>query len=214
MKTIYKPILFSTPMVQAIISGTKTVTRRIVKDRMLQNATVDDDLEFLLLTVSQKFSEGDILWVRETWFSTRFDFKELLSSGITSHLRFKADGNYDPIKDCVGRSWKPSIHMPRNACRIFLKVIDVRIERLNEITVWGAEDEGVEKRLVDGDEEYKNYLAEGITEDEPWGDSYFNNPRLSFMSLWQSLNGPESWDLNPWVWVIEFERIEKPLDFI
>jgi len=111
--------------------------------------------------------------------------------------------------------WKPSIFMPKRACRIFLKIKSIRVERLNEITHWDSISEGIEVRLVDGDEEYKDYLAKGTDEYDSWGDTYYpNNPKPSFISLWKSINGLDSWDLNPYVFVYEFEKIAKPLDFI
>lgn len=155
--------------------------------------------------------EGDILWVRETWFSTRLDCNDLLSCGVTSHLKFKADNNYDPNKDCVGRSWKPSIHMPKAAARIFLRVISVRCERLTDITEEDAEAEGVEKfhHGYTGSPRgiwYRDYLYGGGFDQE--------NARKSFLGLWKSINGKESVKKNPWVFIYEFEKTEKPENFL
>src|SRR6187402_2751778 len=113
MENIYKPILFSTPMVQAILDGTKTQTRRIVKDELLQNPNTADDLEFILLTVSHKINEDDILWVRETFAPAFMQFL------------YKADERFGKY---INQKWKPSIFMPKKACRIFLKVKSVKIE--------------------------------------------------------------------------------------
>lgn len=215
----YKPILFSTPMVQAILEGRKTQTRRIVKKKYSNT-----DLEFrtdkygtALVEINKyeppikmpdgktrrklrffeyskpKYQVGDILWVRETWFSTRFDCLDLLKTGITNHLRYKADNNYDPKKDCVGRKWKPSIHMPREAARIFLEVVSVRAERLQDISDDDAYEEGVfPPEYWDGD-----------------NDAYIK----TFRMVWEELYGKISWIKNPFVWVYEFKRIEKPKDF-
>jgi len=194
-----KPILFSTPMVQAILDGRKTQTRRIVKDSMLQeNENEFKEEEFLKATIKKPINKGDILWVRETWFPTRYDFKELLQSGITSLskgniIKYKADNDYDPIKDCVGRSWKPSIFMPKEACRIFLEVVDVRVERLQDISESDA-------------------IAEGINPTS--GVVSANHAKNCFQSLWQMINGTQSWHDNPWVWVYEFKQVEKPKNFL
>ena len=194
-----KPILFSTPMVQAIMEGRKTQTRRIVKDSMLQENNGKYDEEFLFLTVKKcPYGEvGDVLWVRETWFSTKSNTKELLEAGDLSHIRYKAENNYDPNKDCVGRKWKPSIHMPKAACRIFLEITNIRIERLNNI----SEDDAI---------------AEGVNRTDAMNEWYYmenvyntDSPLIAFESLWESINGRESWDSNPYVWVIEFKQIVK-----
>lgn len=210
MKT--KPILFSTPMVQAILDGRKTQTRRIVKDSMLQeNENEFKEEEFLKATIKKPINKGDILWVRETWFPTRYDFKELLQSGITSLskgniIKYKADNDYDPIKDCVGRSWKPSIFMPKEACRIFLEVTNDRVERLQDITEGDAKAEGVEKLSNPKHvQRWKDYLI---------GREFLTSPMYSFKTLWQSINGKESWKQNPWVWVYEFKQVEKPKNFL
>lgn len=207
-----RPILFNTEMVQAILAGRKTQTRREVK---ISDHQPTSELVFLPSAyphfqfkagnmhwqVECPFGKkGDVLWVRETWFSTRFDCNELLACGVTSHIRYKADGNYDPKKDCVGRSWKPSIHMPKDAARIWLRIKDVRVERLQDISERDAMREGIES--VDGGAHWKNYVQDDI--------SSFVCPSHSFESLWHSINGADSWKANPWVWVLEFERIEKP----
>ena len=213
-----RPILFSTPMVQAIRKGTKKQTRRIVNPQptkglhtFISPSTVLDGSDRTTWIYSDKESSncievkcpygqpGDVLWVRETWFSTRFDCNELLDCGITSHIRFKADNNYDPKKDCIGRSWKPSIHMPKSAARIWLKITNVRLEQLQDISRDDARAEGIERDPV-SKTRYKNYV-DGTT-------TY--NERTSFYSLWESINGEESLLSNPFVWVIEFEEIEKP----
>ncbi|MDI6033031.1 hypothetical protein QLS91_08085 [Flavobacterium sp. LB2P84] len=201
--TKFHPILFATPMVQAIQEGRKTQTRRIIKDELLQNSTPDDDLEFLLLTIRYKYKVGDVLWVRET-------FRAIEQEQGSPRFEYKATEKINRTD-----KWKPSLFMPKQACRIFLKIQSIRVERLKEITHWDSIAEGVEVRLIDGCEEYKDYLAEGVSEDEPWGETYFpNNPKPSFLSLWESINGKESLEKNPFVWVYEFEKIEKPLDFI
>ena len=202
-KTKCHPILFSTPMVQAILEGRKTQSRRVVKDKLLQNATPEDDLEFLLLTIIYKYKVGDVLWLRET-------FRQIEQEVGSPRFEYKATENIKLID-----KWKPSLFMPKQACRIFLKIHSIRVERLKEITHWASIAEGIAVRLIDGHEEYKDYLAEGVSEDDSWGETYFpNNPKPSFLSLWESINGKESLEQNPFVWVYEFEQIEKPLDFL
>lgn len=185
-----KPILFSTPMVQAIFDDRKTQTRRIIKPQP------KDDLSFLGWKLPEyvqvafgrgvktdslhKFpfgQVGDVLWVRETW----------QNSENNVYYHYKADFT-EP-----GKGWKPSIFMPKDAARIWLKITDVRVERLNDIS---AEDS----------------QKEGITwnQGEEWEAKYQNAYSYKFKMLWDSINGEESWNANPWVWVIEFERIEKP----
>lgn len=190
-KTKYHPILFSTPMVHAILEGRKTQTRRVVKDKLLQNATPDDDIEFLLLTIIYKYKVGDVLWVRETFTQwPKGEFQYFVDTALGNELG----------------KWKPSIHMPKEACRIFLKIKSIRVERLQDISEEDAIAEGIVfKNHSEAGIVYKNYLKE---------NAFFFYPVKSFCSLWESINGDKSWDKNPFVWVYEFEQIEKPLDFL
>lgn len=215
MKT--KPILFSTPMVQAILEGRKTQTRRIIKgfptsDEAVNLKDIFEHNADYVLAQSPYGIVGDILWVRETWFPTRYDFKELLQSGITSLskgniIKYKADNDYDPIKDCVGRSWKPSIFMPKEACRLFLEVTKVRVERLQDISERDAKCEGAKKGI----------LREGPNTQKGEFHLELNNHsdyKSGFQFIWQSINGKESWNQNPWVWVYDFKKVERPENFI
>jgi hypothetical protein len=153
-----RPILFSTPMVSAILEGRKTQTRRILKNPevSMQNCPYG--------------KPGDLLWVRETWGIEKRKEKRIV---------FKARMNDYPIQD---DRWRPSIHMPKDAARIWLKLTEVRVERLQDITE-------------------KDAIAEGIEDESP----YFYNPKYSFISLWESINGEGSFYQNPWVWVLTFE---------
>lgn len=177
-----KPILFSTEMVRAILAGRKTQTRRIVKG------------------IEAPYAVGDVLWVRETWCN--------LPVSPGGHLRiggryyYKADPEQRP--EGWRGSWKPSIHMPKKAARIFLLVKDVRIERLQDCgDGWclDIENEGV-----------KALQAPILyTSDEKFHDAL----RAEMKRLWDStikpVNVPQyGWEANPWVWVIEFERCDKP----
>jgi hypothetical protein len=204
-----KPILFSTPMVQAILEGTKTQTRRIVKPQPKQ------ELEFFGWKLPEyiqvafgkgvkteslhkfPFGEiGDLLWVRETFRPKGHSFP------IGEHFEYKATAEADG--NPINEPWKPSIFMPKDAARIFLKITNIRVERLFNISDQDAISEGVEviHRAEETVPVYKNYL---ISENKGT-----TNPRKSFLTLWESINGTQSINDNPWVWVIEFERIEKP----
>jgi hypothetical protein len=213
-----RPILFSTAMVQAILAGRKTVTRRVVKVNIRQecegnepycfsvfdknwNQYCDSDempLTLADITNFHKYGKpGDALWVRETW--AKYVTSDC-AGGVTTRYRYKAD-----LKDeCY--QWKPSIHMPRAACRLRLKIVSIRVERLHDITEEDAVREGINPvRSFDSGagisrrQLYENYLPHGYTEVLPID---------SFKSLWISINGHESWDQNPWVWRIEFEKIQ------
>lgn len=219
--TKFRPILFNTEMVQAVLEGRKTQTRRIIKPKpeplevLIKETNKTRIIEGKFTLCKCPFGEiGDVLWVRETWFSTRFDCKELLSIGYNSHIKYKADNNYDPVKDCVGRSWKPSIHMPKEAARIFLKIKDIRVERLHNISEVDAIAEGIYSDFNPIKEKnmFRDYLYStdrGIASKS----SFFESPVNSFFSLWNFTYGENSFLQNPWVWVIEFERIEKPVEF-
>lgn len=180
-------------MVQAILAGRKVQTRRVVKDRLLQDNHDKEIEEFLKLTAICPYGQpGDVLWVRETW----------QPSASGAYVHFKADCiDTDP-----GKGWKPSIHMPKDACRLFLRITNVRVERLQSISEQDAVAEGIKPMQsfdsgagVSERQLYENYLLQGYTE---------VLPKDSFCSLWASINGEQSWRYNPWVWVIEFERME------
>ena len=156
---------------------------------------------------------GDHLWVRETWRKQSYSFVD--SDRNFSEYHYAAD-NTEGVNALL--KWKPSIHMPRLASRILLEITGVRVERLQDITYEDAKAEGVERFEYDpswvpsysdpdsGGRGYtwRDYEDEADTEFGP----AFSTPQESFQSLWQSINGPGSWNQNPWVWVIEFKRIE------
>lgn len=189
-----RPILFSTPMVQAILSGRKLQTRRIVKDYMLQNNEDPEIEEFLKVTVLNcpYGKVGDLLWVRET----------IMNHKWIGEFHYKADKDNSFIKEMKG--WFiPSIHMPKEAARIWLEITDIKVERLKDISEEDAIAEGVE-RIADG---FKNYakIPKLISTLQCFDKAYY-----SYLSLWESINGFESSELNPWVWVITFKRVAKP----
>ena len=220
-----KPILFNTEMVRAILDGRKTCTRRIAKgfipDDALWGYTAFTPKGYISCRglyadgYGEKFYKlpyqpGDILYVRETFIQA-----------AAHTFWYKADDKAWMSKDLL---WKPSIHMPKEAARIWLKVTDVRVERLQDITEDGAKAEGMPDSFdYPVDKAYCPLCkGEGIIGtvdvhslghmdvDCPYCDSY----RKRFENLWNSINQKcldcYGWDANPWVWVIEFERCEKP----
>lgn len=221
------PILFSTPMVQAILAGNKTMTRRL--NGLEKINTNPDDWQFewadfslkmpwrftQISTVSEKTladksfyqsetkcpygKPGDVLWVRETW-AHRFSIN---GQYLPNEFVFKStndphEGN--STHEELGLKWFPSIHMPKSACRLWLEITDIRVERLQVISEKDAKAEGVE---LQKNHKWKNYRI-GTEPKEG-----FSMPFSSFETLWRKIHGGDSWNANPWVWVIEFKRIEK-----
>lgn len=194
------PILFSTPMVQAILASRKTMTRRVIKEKhgLTAEAIANHG-------GSCPYGKpGDILWVRETWSEPQ------LFDGAEPAFVYRANGD---IQRHGRGKWKPSIFMPKQASRIWLEVIDIRVERLHEINVYDAGDEGVEYYNVDhealeGGEfvaDYKNYEWRDDPQYEDYHFPTYANPIDSFFSLWRKINGNESFNNNPWVWVVSFK---------
>jgi hypothetical protein len=189
-----RPILFSGQMVRDILDGRKTQTRRLIKPQPSWVAepsvpfkTPDADPKGII-----KCPYGipkDKLWVRETWGCCD-------EEGFVPYSIPKKQGTlcvfYDADNSTDG-SWFPSIHMPRWASRILLEVSDVRVERLQDITPYGAIQEGFGP--------YANSFTI---------DCDTLNPRDVFLEYWDSINAKRGfgWDDNPWVWVIEFRRVE------
>jgi len=205
-----RPILFSTPMVQAILKGRKTQTRRIFKHGIsgVEIASIgytiftppehismrgkvkfeDDGYSYAEWFVKNRYGQGgDHLWVREC-----FGWNPGFPDGIAAYYRADPGHEYEDVR------WKPSIHMPRIASRITLEVESVRVERLQDISRDDAISEGV----------YYSEHLQGYCTDDDGRNFHYSDPRISYAKLWCAINGPESWDENPWVWVVEFKRIE------
>lgn len=211
-----KPILCNTEMVRAILEGRKTQTRRVIKPqpagrlafcsmsykagtwsypgdttyqywgdewRVPEGLSKDERMRHW----TPPCNTGDILWVREAWTAYSRTYGEV------PHIIYRADGN--PPKKV---KWHPSIHMPRKAARIFLRVTDVRVERLQDITTVGLQHEGI---LPPG------YLSQFaiMTSDcfERWRDLWDSTIKKADLDRY-------GWEANPWVWVISFERCEEP----
>lgn len=216
-----RPILFSGPMVRAILEGRKTVTRRPLK---IQPGKHDHDWEpsyfdagdnhWACTTCGDGIGpygdslyrcpyglKGNRLWVRETFMDLRgtgVEHRPTPESPIQRYC-YRTDvrpGSLaDDTRKDMGLKCKPSIHMPRAASRILLEITDVRVERLQGINdeQCVAEGAGMTEHAV------------GVKLTKPQGESL---PKAMFKDLWISINGPEAWESNPWVWVVEFKRIE------
>ena len=185
-----RPILFSGPMVLAILDGRKTQTRRIVNRTdsgrvklaaSARNWHIDDPNVVLACPYGQP---SDRLWVRETWADMG-----------TGHTAYRATTDDDTA---ALMSWKPSIHMHRWRSRLTLEIIDVRIERLQDITKEDAIEEGIQPMHseIPGEPNWKDY-SDPIPFDH-------EHPIASYRTLWETINGTGSWNSNPWVWVITF----------
>lgn len=230
-----KPILFNTEMVRAILECRKTQTRRIVKQKYGNTVfemhtdkygtrliEIEEDVEGITygeredgttwrrirpyIEPKPPYIRGDILWVRETWRTETV----WQGSYIGYEIAYKAGGKetfagFPPMLPNEKGIWHPSIHMPKGAARIFLRVTDVRAEQLQRITKEDA-------------------LAEGADEIESWGgrgdlikltDYTISNYAKIWDKTVRKADLPRyGWDANPWVWVIEFERVEKPEEWV
>ncbi|MCK9468123.1 MAG: hypothetical protein M0Q49_01790 [Porticoccaceae bacterium] len=229
-----RPIIFGGEMVRAILGGQKTQTRRAVKPQpSMERDCEPEGYNWVPMHKGRELSHhqcpygqpGDRLWVRERWRVGAWDADEgafaldycdgprrqwlkdpldhdgtrfeRLWIQCTDELREKgippgADGHYrwGPGKSPL--RWRPSIHMPRWASRILLEILSVRVERLQDISGMDAKREGV-----------------SVPAHLPHDGADLDYARREYHSLWQSINGPGSWDANPWVWVIEFKRAEN-----
>lgn len=196
-----KPILFNTEMVRAILDGRKTVTRRVIHIPNYGYFMTEPP------RVVSRYQTGDILYVRETW--------TILPVTPGGHFRpsgayyYKADGDMRPDRFRVN-GWHPSIHMPKEAARIFLRVQDVHVERVQEMSDIDAAKEGIQSYWstpYDNDPPFIG-RAKGI------GNDLCFTRREAFGQIWDSTVKPSDralygWDANPWVWVIDFERISR-----
>ena len=203
-----RPILFSGMMVRAILEGKKTMTRRICKHQPpngVERIALDmwDDGVKIHNPYGWK---GDRLWVRETW--SIISHPAPLYGPPDNEILYRADFSYDASPLQWGDKWRPSIFMPRSICRILLEIINIRVERLQDITEEEAIAEGIEP-IPFADSKKKDNM---FTVTTPEGDKYnyssnFKTAKEAFKALWQSINGPGSWEQNPWVWVIEFKKL-------
>lgn len=193
-------MIFNDEMVRAILGGNKTQTRRIVEEKFYGRAVAAE----LLAKHCPYGQPGDRIWVRETY---RVHGKA--TSVATLVYRASVRNSWTeqthrvPVEVCnkpVSEKWTPSIHMPRWASRILLEITNVRVERLNDISECDARDEGVPPAGSLLPDHPGTFLT-------PKGD--FAMAKVAFQRLWESIYGEESWNVNPWVWVIEFKRIQE-----
>ena len=201
-------MIFNAEMVRALLDGMKTQTRRIVKGtdgavKFCKEWDINGEEIFVVLgekdrtgmnpvlgAISCPFGDvGDRIWVREA-FASGLSTKSTLAYRATHKREDLEDGFYDTIK------WTPSIHMPRWASRILLEITDVRVERLNSISQEDAQAESLE------------LTGWRPTYSDPDSGGEVMTPYDNFAQLWESIYGEESWKANPWVWVIEFKRVE------
>lgn len=222
-----RPILFSAPMVRALLAGTKTQTRRVAKGVVAVHSRTGEALAKLDSAgprVACPYGQpGDRLWVREAFrFTDLFDGdsparvgERCVDAGYRkpwAPLQFEADGqrtNWQhvatPPNDGPPRPGKlrPGMFMPRWASRITLEVTGVRVERLQDISETDAIAEGIE-RLRSG----RGYFDPSIDKAAAARlELHWPTAREAYRALWESINGPGSWDATPWVWVLEFRRL-------
>lgn len=219
-----KPILFSAPMVRAILEGRKTQTRRVAKVQWLGGANPAftgwhperiSHLEWGLFCNSKgaeikaQYAIGDRLWVREAW-RTHATYDDHLPSemGGEEPIRYEVDG-YQETRgwraiDRLGR-YRHARFMPRWASRITLRITRVRVERLQEISEGDAIAEGIAGNPVTA---WRCYAP------EPKNQTHWADPRESFRTIWESIHGPCSWEANPWVAAYTFEPIFQNIDSI
>lgn len=213
-----RPILFSAPMVRANLEDRKTQTRRAVKPqpdarlcggefptRLGEFVAEEHRGKFLWPTADGEFcgfspygAPGDFLWVRENFRLELGAGKPAASEGYRVH--YEADGEPDPEREWGKQH--PSIHLPRWACRLVLRVTDVRVERLNDCTEADALAEGVV-----WSDRWKAFVVPGI--EHPNKDFPVLSratAREMYAALWDTINGSGEWLSNPWVWVVSFER--------
>lgn len=200
-----RPILFTTEMVQAILKDVnpKEQTRRTngldsINDHPndWRYCAVDSrnseyvwqhktDIKRVIVLKCPYGQANDILWVRETWSLNPFYDKD----NNAKYLYAATDKPFENHK------WKPSIHMPKEACRLRLKIKSIQVERLIDISEQDAIAEGIKVHTFDGQERYLDYTSK----------QYFLSAIYSYFSLWDKINGKDSHKKNPWVWVVEFE---------
>lgn len=223
-----KPILFNTEMVRAILDGRKSCTRRLVKHDVesVLNSPYHkahpelEDKQIISKLCNPPYQLGDIIYIRETWawcpcWDCGLDVEET-GCGHEQEQKYngekKEHGCYIYRASCADNeypsvdTWHPSIHMPKEAARIWLKVTNVRVERLQEITDEQAKREGIQ---------YDECPTGFTWKQETDMHNCYTTPIGAMQALWNSTIKKSDidrygWDANPWVWVIEFEMCEKP----
>lgn len=198
-----RPILFSAPMVRSILDGRKTQTRRVVKglEPGARYHGLDRDGLHLFVkgcaygkTACPHGVPGDRLWVREAWSHTGdgvWTIADARRNPCSGRVVYRATDDSLPAG-----SWWPSIHMPREFSRIALQITDVRVERLNDI----SQDDALAEGAAPSPDHPPCFEIPGT-------GILGATPADAFNLLWDNINGPESWDANPWVWAVTFQRV-------
>ncbi|EOJ3027456.1 hypothetical protein ACM2RR_002198 [Klebsiella pneumoniae] len=219
-----KGLIFNSEMVRAILDGRKTQTRRPIKWKQTRFTEIGEREDGSKWPWSEDAEHacdfwhpcpfgdvGDRIWVRETWAEAGASAPDLklYRANYPEHV----PSHYENVPPEDEIRWTPSIHMPRRASRILLEITDVRVERLNAISEEGAQREGVHTEVWDQTVVARNYAARDEffqfwSEDMPHYVEMNQLYRSSFRSLWESIYGAENWLATPWVWVIEFKRVE------
>lgn len=204
-------IIFNAEMVRAILDGRKTQTRRIMKADCMEVAEMDDGSLWPWRENGETCEDywyscpfgvvGDLLWVRETWQAIH-DYCD--ENGNVDERRYprsipKQRGNYwhpvyaeswgNECREDRQFPWRPAIHMPRWASRITLEIVSIRVERLNDISEADAKAEGISPAVGGVENGWEH--------------------RFNFRELWMTIYGEDNWQINPWVWVVEFKRVEQ-----
>lgn len=201
-----RPIIFSAPMVRALLAGRKTQTRRILKpepasSQVREGSTIVhegvDGSDFHRKVVAHfrlRWAKGDRLYVRES-----------IERANGEAIGYPADGAWLPNTPWIWERKKlPSIHMPRAASRMTLLVTEVRVERLNDISEADAIAEGLKPETCAGQRMWDPGPPHG----------HFGDPRVAFRMIWEAINGPDSWDANPWVAAVSFTVLRSNIDQI
>lgn len=244
-----RPILFSAPMVRALLDRRKTQTRRILKAPVPQAPALDNvhpahvakhaapyldaycsanrtrlnprgmsskwcwwtrDDRQCLPVFDVRYTPGDRLWVKESWRTeARHDRIKPIELARDALISFDADYDEEPNDGCRGRN-RVSIHMPRWASRLTLTVTGVRVQRLQECSEADAVAEGID-RVADNfgnGPAYRDYSMGDVWDTAEW----FRRPAASYRSLWDRINGPGSWDANPWIVALTFTVEKRNID--
>ncbi|MDW9843564.1 hypothetical protein QC756_05430 [Sinorhizobium meliloti] len=221
-----RPILFSGPMIRALLDGRKTQTRRVIKPQPFASGYYDGEIEINVIPASDQYPKafrfnanavgggaileevfeprinaGDRLWARETWQGLSFGDYQPTKSSLCEVRYAATDPCADLDAEARGYPWRPSIFMPRWASRLTLIVTDVRVERLQDISDADSIAEGIEQSAKFQD----RYLT-------PAGD--YAVPKVAYQRLWENINGKGAWEANPWVAAYTFSVIKQNIDQI
>lgn len=190
-----RPILFSAPMIKALLAGTKNQTRRTIKPQ--------PDCGFIVGAPGSPAcpygAPGDLLWVRETWARNAHQVSD---TRMDTSLVYRADGESRALDNGCELPWRPSIFMPRQHSRLTLRITEVRVQRLQEISEADAQAEGVSDAALSARSLHR------FNNMKPWPELY----RPMYSLLWDEINGAGSWAANPWVWALTFEVLQKNVD--